>query len=116
MRGVDKHFLLSDKSFAPYLYAGILASYAKQDDDRNFSSETYAAGALGGVGLEWFPIRNFSIGGHVGAQAQYEARRQTFTAGTTITPTGTFFIVENSKEEGYSVNTFSSGVRINLFF
>jgi len=114
-----KHYLISDKPFAPYIYSGIYFSYGKGEFNRDFpqSSEDYQVGALGGFGLEWFPIHNVSVGGHVGVKAQYESQNNTSTSFTTSTiDNSTITSSISSKNEGYSVGTFNSGIRLNLFF
>ncbi|MBJ6724948.1 outer membrane protein [Geomesophilobacter sediminis] len=109
-----KHYLFPEKSFSPYLYGGLIASYGNNDtrettQQSGSRTESYTAGALGGLGMEWFPIRNLSIGGHVGVRAQYEYNKTTYSSSNFVVP-------PPNKDEGFTIGTFNSGIRLNLSF
>jgi hypothetical protein len=95
-----KRYLSSEGALAPYTYLGIPLSYARIDNNNtgapDTTDDTYSVGGLIGFGLEWLPIRQVSIGGHVGLRAYYYD--QSGTEGT------------------FGLRTQSSGVRVHLYF
>lgn len=111
-----RHYLMPEKAVSPYLYGALTARYGTYGYDNGnskSSSEVYAAGLEGGIGLEWFPIQSVSIAGHVGVTAEYEKARSrsSYTSNFDNSTSTT-----SRRDEGVHVGTFNSGILVNLYF
>lgn len=61
------------RDVTPFLAAGIDAHAGRSTNRQGSTSvegQWYGASALGGVGVEWFPVRRISVAGHTGAQVR----------------------------------------------
>ena len=76
---------------APYTYLGIPLSYAVSESD-----DVFRVGGLVGFGLEWLPVPQVSLGGHVGLRASYHHQG------------GGLGLID--------FGTVSSGIRMHLYF
>lgn len=101
-----KYYLLPTAAASPYVYAGLIGSYFRGESDMSVG-KGYSAGAMGGIGLDWFPVERLSIGGHVGVRGQYHWDRQSSDNGLSS---------YSRNDDGFTVGTFNSGIRVNLFF
>lgn len=112
-----RYYLFNTDSVAPYILGQLNFhkffddnddTTADLDDDNNaYNSELQPELALiGGFGLEWFPVEQFSVGGHVGLGIdilrQHDAPAQ--TEGATVT------------KNGFRIGTFTSALTANLYF
>lgn len=114
-----RHYLLADKAVSPYLYGAVVGRYSKSGSDQPDSrsrTESYTAGLQGGIGLEWFPIQNVSIGGHVGINANYEKAHSAYNSQYSDGLGGTTTSGATASDEGFVIGTFSSGILLNLYF
>jgi hypothetical protein len=73
--GVDlsvnlKRYVTEPAEVTPYLLGSVFigGSYQRRDGPEDFeaSTRTANAGVRGAVGVEWFPVRRFSVSGHTG--------------------------------------------------
>lgn len=85
----------------PFLYGEAGLSFGKTHEPNDGS--TKGLGLSGGLGAEWFPVGNISIGGYTGMRlaSSWTSRSQ---AGTTI------------KASALSIGTLTSGLSINIYF
>jgi hypothetical protein len=93
-----KRYLRTDGALAPYTYVGIPLSFARTESDNTDipDANLYSVGGLIGFGLDWLPVRQVSIGGHIGLRAYY---------------------IDGSRTDGtFGLRTQSSGVRMHLYF
>lgn len=65
-----KRYSSPTRSFAPFVYGSVLGSYEHRRA-QNLTQHTFGVGGQGAVGMDWFPVRNVSVGGQVGVQATY---------------------------------------------
>jgi hypothetical protein len=95
-----KHYLRPTGALAPYTYWGIPLTYMRTSNDNvgvpDTSHDRWGAGGLVGFGLDWFPISQVSIGGHVGFRIDY-----------TDLP---------DDDQYLRIGTASSGIRVHLYF
>lgn len=95
-----KRYLSTTGPLAPYTYFGVPLTYSRSEFDNTGAPDdnvnTYALGGLVGFGLEWFPIAQVSIGGHVGLRGEFMHR---------------------DDDEGNTIRfgTTSSGIRVHLY-
>jgi hypothetical protein len=97
----------ADGPFLPYFYATVFAAFGSETAETLAGEVTFDRQAFGGglgVGLDWFPVRRISIGGHVGLEGGVQNGDAETPGGAETEIEGTFF------------NTFQSGIRVNLFF
>lgn len=96
-----KRYLRSTGPLAPYTYWGVPLSYSRTENENtgapDTSQDAFGVGGIAGFGLEWLPIAQVSIGGHVGLQGHYLHR----TGGE-----GNMF----------QLGTMSSSLRVHLYF
>lgn len=96
-----KRYLTSPGPLAPYLYFGVPLNYSRQEDDSAGApdniQQAVGVGGRAGFGLEWFPISQLSIGGHVGFLGHYQHWTNDFG-------------------DALQLGTMSSGARIHLYF
>jgi hypothetical protein len=96
-----KRYLTSVAPLAPYVYFGLPLNYTRQDDDNVGTPDNtrHAVGVGGqvGFGLEWFPVTQVSIGGHVGFRTHYQSWDDDF-------------------DDTLQLGTMSSGARVHLYF
>lgn len=85
----------------PFLYGEAGLSYAKEHEPNDASTKGF--GLAGGLGAEWFPVGNISIGGYTGLRVG-SASTSRSQAGGTI------------KSSTLSVSTLTSGLSINIYF
>lgn len=95
-----KRYLTPNSLLVPYTYFGIPLGYARNHNDNadgpDTADHTYRVGGIVGFGFDWLPVRQVSIGGHVGFGASY---------------------YDGSTFGGrFDLGTHSSGVRVHLYF
>ena len=94
-----KRYLTSTGPLAPYLYFGVPLNYTRQDNDNVGAPDDvqhgFGVGGRAAFGLEWFPVRQVSIGGHVGLQANFQHWN-------------------NDSDDTLQLGTVSSGARVHL--
>lgn len=88
--------------FAPYLFASLPLSLAGQSRDEAEGSGL-GIGAAGAVGLDWFPVRNVSVGSHAGLQVNRQSSEH---------QSGTI----ESESTQTVLGTFSSGFTLHIYF
>lgn len=105
-----KRYAAADGPFLPYGYGSVFASYGRLSSaatadggSATVTSEQTRYGASAGFGLDWFPARRVSLGGHVGVTAGYQSNDLE----------GSF---EDQTADGFFINTFTSGIRAHLYF
>jgi hypothetical protein len=85
---------------APYTFFGVPLQYQRSANDNvgapDTAQDSYGVGGAAGFGLDWFPVPQVSLGGHVGLQAIFHQ----FPDDSNV----------------LSVNTLSSGIRAHLYF
>jgi hypothetical protein len=92
---------------APYWVLGFSGTWSSRDLPTTGDAITdRALGGFAGVGLDWFPTRRVSVGGHIGFQAS--ALKGTFPE---LLPG-----MSGDEETGSDLRTISSGVRLQLYF
>jgi opacity protein-like surface antigen len=94
-----------DRRVVPYLVFGARAEWTRIESAGTQTANFRRLGGLAGVGLDWFPAKQVSVGGHVGVDV-VSLRRES-------TP---FLPGDDGVSTGMEVGTFSSGVRLRLFF
>lgn len=106
-----RYYLTNDSSIAPYAFGqmnfhkyfdGDSDTSADPTDDAYNSDLQPELALIGGFGIEWFPVKRFSIGGHVGMG--FDLLRQNERSGTTLT------------RNGLRIGTFTSSLNANLYF
>lgn len=104
-----KHYLYAHDGFAPYAFGSFFASTGKQtqagDGEETITVSERLAGVSAAVGIDWFPARRLSIGGHVGLAGGVQdlaAQNSAFDA--------------ELEGDGWFVSTFNSGVVVHLYF
>lgn len=93
----------SPGSLAPYTQVGLDLSYTRQSNN-DVSNDAWGILGRVGLGLDWFPIQSFSVGGHVGVVVSYEDVG--FTVGPGV----------QSDRTATTIRTFSSGILVRLLF
>jgi hypothetical protein len=94
-----------DGSVAPYLLLGLRAEWSEFALGSGTPSTSRRIGGVAGLGLDWFPTQRVSVGGHLGVEAlAVRSEGPTFVPGADPVSTG------------HEIGTFSSGVRLRLFF
>jgi hypothetical protein len=95
-----KHYLSAAGALAPYSYVGLPFSWNRTSRDNvgapDGSSSAVSVGGSVGLGLDWFPLPQVSIGGHAGLVAYHWG--------------------SEGAEGTFIINTLSSGVRVQLYF
>lgn len=91
-------------SVAPYLLLGLRAEWSRQDFGASSERSSRALGVRAGVGVDWFPTQRVSLGGNIGVE------------GVALRSEGAPFAGQDLVATGHEVGTFSSGVRLRLFF
>lgn len=95
-----KRYLETEGTLAQYLIFGVPLQYRRQEHESvggdDATDDVYQVGGLFGFGLEWSPVRQVSVGGHVGLRADYISR--------------------DSADNHLAVRTHSSGLRVHLYF
>jgi hypothetical protein len=92
-----KHYLSATGPFTPYTYVGIPLSYQRASSDLSgAATHQYGVGGVFGLGLDWFPWSRLSLGAHAALSGVY------------IKPNGDGGI--------FSVRTYTSGIRAQLYF
>lgn len=95
-----KRYLAPAGALAPYTYIGAPFTYGRStshiDGSPDDSHSSVVAGGIVGLGLDWFPVRQVSIGGHAGLTAYYWK------------PEG--------DESTLVIQTLTSGVRVQFYF
>lgn len=105
LRPALKRYLGSTQgSVAPYLFLGLRAEWSWQEFGASPERSSRALGGRAGVGVDWFPTQRVSLGGHVGVEA------------AALRSDGSPFFGSDPVATGYEIGTFSSGVRLRLFF
>jgi hypothetical protein len=105
LRPALKRYLGSTEgSVAPYLFLGLRADWSWRNFSDSPVQSSRALGGRAGVGVDWFPTQRVSIGGHVGAEA------------VALRSDGTLLGGPDAVSTGHDVGTFSSGIRVRLFF
>lgn len=89
---------------SPFLFGGVLASYAHQRGP-GWSWNGLGAGVEGAVGVDWFPVHDVSLGGYLGAAAAYSSGRSRPDNGPAA-PRITF----------WEVRSLASGLTLHLYF
>lgn len=104
-----KHYLGSRDGFAPYAFGSFFASTGEQTQagvgDETITVTERLAGVSAAVGIDWFPARRVSIGGHVGLAGGV----QDLAAENSAFPT-------ELEGDGWFASTFNSGVVVHLYF
>ena len=76
-------------------------SYSRAEVDNtgaeDASANVYGVGGLVGFGLEWFPIPQVSVGGHLGLRGHFQYR-------------------DDDEGNAIQFGTTSSGLRVHLYF
>lgn len=103
---VKRYWSSTDGTLAPYLTLGLRADWSRLRSGGALRRNSRRLGGLIGVGLDWFPVQRVSFGGHVGLE---------ILAVRLESPTG-FPPTPPEVSEGHEVGTYSSGVRLRLFF
>lgn len=96
---------------APYTYLGLVTSFWRVEHGSNDTPSEYGAfgvGGEGGLGLEWLPAAGVSIGGHAGLSGTLRWETQEYPS-----PTGGR---RETESQGFSLQTFNSGIRVHLYF
>jgi hypothetical protein len=92
-------------AFLPYGYASAFAQFGSMRhqplDGEAQESDVSGFGGQVGVGVDWFPVQRVSIGGHVGVEGFSSSRDA---------------VAFNGEEEFTGIGTFSSGIRVQLYF
>jgi hypothetical protein len=95
-----KRYHSSAGPLAPYTYIGIPLYYTRSTADNVDFPDTkfnsYGLGGIVGIGLDWFPLQHVSIGGHAGLRAN--------------------FFDQTDGDAAFSIGTFTSGIRAQLYF
>jgi hypothetical protein len=103
--GIKRYLSSPDADVAPYIFVGLAAQWGRVDSGGAFDLSTRALGALGAVGVDWFPVQRVSIGGHLGIQGLLTRQER---SGLSPLP--------DEELSGYDVATYSSGVRVSFYF
>lgn len=105
LRPALKRYLGSiDGSVAPYLFLGLRAEWGWQEFGPSPERSSQILGGRAGVGVDWFPTQRVSLGGHMGVEA------------VALRSEGSPFVGSDPIATGHEIGTFSSGVRLRLFF
>jgi hypothetical protein len=95
-----KQYFGSAGRLAPYSYWGIPLGYTRVAYDNtgveDTNEDSFSVGGELGFGLDWFPVPQVSVGGHVGLMAAYSGIA--------------------SDENTFLLLTQSSGIRVHLYF
>ena len=91
-------------AFLPYGFASAFLEFGGSREEIAGAGENEeeldGLGAELGVGIDWFPVRRLSIGGHVGVEANRQSRS-----------------TDDDDVDRFTVfNTVSSGIRVQLYF
>ena len=93
----------SPGSLAPYTQVGLDLSYIRHSNN-DVSRDAWGVLGRVGLGLDWFPIESFSVGGHVGAVVSYEDLDYIAVQGI------------QTDRSAITFRTFSSGILVRLLF
>lgn len=103
-----KRYLGARDGFAPYARValfGELGEEEQEEEGTTFTVEQRSFGGSAAFGVDWFPARRISIGGHVGLSAgvqDFSASASEFDA--------------EVEGDGLFAGTFSSGLVVHLYF
>lgn len=91
-------------AFLPYGFASAFLEFGESREEINGGGEREedldGVGGELGVGIDWFPVRRVSIGGHVGVEAHRQSRPS-----------------DDDDVNRFTIfNTVSSGIRVQLYF
>ena len=96
-----KRYLASPGPLAPYIYVGVPLDYRRSERDNvgapDDTVDSFGVGGIAGFGLDWHPITQVSLGGHIGLRASY-------------------FDPGDDGDSSIQLGTLSSGVRVHLSF
>ncbi|MGE0159083.1 MAG: hypothetical protein AB7T31_06680 [Gemmatimonadales bacterium] len=96
-----RYWSSEDTDVAPYVVVGLVGTWTETGAGA-FDASSRDLGGFLGIGLDWFPHRRVSVGGHLALEAV--ATRRTVP----LSP------AQNAR--GFDIGTRSSGVRVRLFF
>ena len=105
--GLKLYLTSSDAEISPYVLFGPAAVWTRLKSDSGFETASGQLGAFIALGVSWFPHRRLSVGGHVGLEG---------SAVRTERPQSVLPIPAPEVVTGHDVGTFSSGIRIQLYF
>lgn len=94
----------TDGNVAPYFLLGLKAEWNRLEFGGS-RGNSRKLGGLAGVGVDWFPMQRVSVGGHIGVEALAVRSEAPFS-----------FPGPASETTGHEIGTFSSGLRLRLFF
>lgn len=107
-----KLFTAAEGSFRPYVFLSPFFELGQASEEVEFFDETVeiavdtrTVGGELGFGVDWFPASRISIGGHVG-----------LGGGLTNVEADDDFEGESIDLDGTFLSTFTSGVRVHLYF
>lgn len=102
---LKRYFGSTERSVAPYLLLGLRAEWNRLDFGGPSQTNNRELGGIAAVGVDWFPTQRVSVGGHIGMEAlALRSERPDLLLGTNVVT------------EGHEIGTFSSGIRLRLFF
>lgn len=103
--GIKRYLMSSESDVAPYVLVGATAAWARFDSGGSLELSSRELGGFIAMGVDWFPVRRVSLGGHLGVEALVTSRER-----SAISP------LPDENLSGYNVGTFSSGIRGHFFF
>lgn len=106
-----KRYLATARAVAPFVVAGVFGrgNYLRRDGAGYEEQQRgWGAGVEAGVGVEWFPARHLSVGGHTGftlASDRYTAEQER--------PDGTR---DEIRDSGGSFGTYTTALSVQIYF
>ncbi|HEX7117674.1 MAG TPA: hypothetical protein VF212_02745 [Longimicrobiales bacterium] len=103
---IKRYFPWTSGPVAPFFYGGVNLSWRSNDLGGGGTVErTLGLGLSGGVGVEWFPTRQISIGGYTGLHAGYSRETQENEA-----------LDLEASRSAFNLNTFRSSLTLHIYF
>lgn len=106
-----RQYVRTGRSIAPFVHGRVFgrANYGRRESSGyEETTRGMGAGAEAAVGVEWFPVRSFSVAGHTGARLQFNRSEQTVTDPEDQEASADFHYV--------SFQTFTSALSVQIYF
>ncbi len=103
--GLKRYLSSAESDLAPYILLGVSALWSRLDSSGALDLSARELGGFVGVGIDWFPVQRVSVGGHLGVESSLTTRDR-----ASFPPT------PDDEASGYTVSTYSSGIRVQLYF
>jgi hypothetical protein len=106
-----RQYMRAGRTIAPFVQGRVFGrgSYSRRESSGYEETQRGAgAGAEAAFGVEWFPVRSFSVSGHTGARLQFNRSEQDLT--------DPMDQEQRAENHYFSFQTFTSALSVQIYF